>query len=193
MDCGAGIVVGPWQPEGDVCCTFKKELESAMFQDVTFEAAIKPDAGELSAFYARQQHTPTQSAEKLRRMLDNTFCVVTARRGGELIGFARGLTDGLWGRLAECKLDPAYQGPGCVTRKQGRIEHDAYGIAREMAFRVIQSLKDFGVEKIDAIAYGTEVDFCQELGFRKSRGVEVMELDPSRLGVAARSGSSATA
>ena len=164
-----------------------------MFQDVTFEARVKPSPVELSAFYARQQHSPTQSAEKLGRMLENTFCVVTARRGGELIGFARGLTDGLWGRLAECKLDPAYQGPACVTRKQGRIEHDAYGIAREMAFRVLHSLRDYGVEKIDAIAYGTEVDFCEELGFKKTRGVEVMELDPTRIATAVQAGSSATA
>ena len=149
-----------------------------MFQDVTFEAKVKPDPAELSAFYARQQHQA--APEKLGRTLENTCCVATARKDGELIGFARGITDGLWGRLAECKLDPAFQGPGCVTKKQGRIEHDSFGIGREMAFRVIQSLRDYGVEKIDAIAYGTEVDFCQELGFRKTRGVEVMELDAQR-------------
>lgn len=163
-----------------------------MFNDVTFEARVKPDPAELSAFYARQQHAAPTS-EKLRRMLDNTFCVVTARRGGELIGFARGLTDGLWGRIAECKLDPAYQGPACVTRKQGRIEHDAFGIAREMAHRVIQSLRDFGVERIDAIAYGTEVDFCEELGFRKTRGVEVMELDAAGNGSKTQAGAVASA
>lgn len=162
-----------------------------MFEDVTFEGRVKPDPAELSAFYARQQHN-AQTPEKIGRMLENTFCVVTARKDGELIGFARGLTDGLWGRLAECKLDPAYQGPACVTRKQGRIEHDSYGIAREMAFRVIQSLRDYGVERIDAVAYGTEVDFCQELGFRKTRGVEVMELDPHRVLSAEPAGSGAT-
>lgn len=162
-----------------------------MFEDVTF-AVAKPDPAELSDFYARQQHA-APSAEKLRRMLDNTFCVVTARRGTELIGFARGLTDGLLGRLAECKLDPAYQGPACVTRKQGRIEHDSYGIAREMAYRVIQSLRDYGVDRIDAVAYGTEVDFCQELGFRKTRGVEVMELDPAKIAAPVTSNSSASA
>jgi hypothetical protein len=156
-----------------------------MFQDITFEAKTKPDPAELSAFYARQQHT-APAPEKLRRMLDNTFCVVSARRGGELIGFARGLTDGLWGRIAECKLDPAYQGPACVTRKQGRIEHDSYGIAREMAFRVIQTLRDYGVERIDAIAYGTEVDFCEELGFRKTRGVEVMEWSLENLNMSSK-------
>lgn len=163
-----------------------------MFQDVTFEAKSKPDPAELFAFYARQQQA-APSPEKLRRMLENTYCVVTARREGELIGFARGVTDGLWGRLAECKLDPAYQGPACVTRKQGRIEHDAYGIGREMAHRVIQSLRDYGVERIDAVAYGTEVDFCQELGFRKTRGVEVMELDPAKAPVLSGAGAATSA
>ena len=149
-----------------------------MFDDIQFDATLKPKPEELSAFYARQNHASTQSPEKLQRMLDNTFCVVSARRHGELVGFARGVTDGLGGRLAECKLDPAYQGPACVTRKDGRIEHDAYGIAREMARRVIASLRAYGAERIDAITYGTEVDFCEELGFKRVRGVEVMELSP---------------
>ena len=147
-----------------------------VFEDIEFETMAKPDPQELFAFYARQRHETTQSREKLRRMMDNTFCFVTARRQGELIGLARGVTDGLWGRLAECKLDPAYQGPACVTRKDGRIEHDSAGIAREMACRVIEALRQFGVERIDALAYGTEEDFCEELGFKKLRGLVAMEL-----------------
>ncbi len=142
-----------------------------MFDDIEFETMARPDPAELLAFYARQSHSTTRKREKIQRMLDNTFCIVTARRNGELVGFARGVTDGLWGRLAECKLDPICQGPACITRKDGRIEHDANGIAREMAARVIESLRAFGVERIDALAYGTEVDFCEELGFRRIRGV----------------------
>jgi hypothetical protein len=142
-----------------------------MFDDIEFETTAKPSPDELLAFYARQSHAAAEPREKIQRMLDNTFCVVTARRGGELIGLARGVTDGLWGRLAECKLDPRYQGPACITRKDGRIEHDSAGIAREMAHRVIEALRKFGVMRIDALAYGTEVDFCEELGFRRIRGV----------------------
>ena len=102
-----------------------------------------------------------------------------------MIGIARGVTDGLWGRLAECKLDPSFQGPGCVTRTDGRIEHDSDGIAAEMARRVIEALRQYGVERIDALAYGTETDFCEELGFRKLRGVVPMEL-PSAARAATR-------
>ena len=147
-----------------------------MFEDVQFETMTRPDPQEVLAFYERQHHPTTHDREKLQRMLDNTFCFVAARRNGELIGLARGVTDGLWGRLAECKLDPSYQGPACVTKTDGRIEHDSAGIAREMAILVIEALRDFGVERIDALAYGTEVDFCEELGFKKLHGVVALEL-----------------
>jgi hypothetical protein len=147
-----------------------------VFGDVEFNTRRKPDPDELLAFYQRQQHETTHVPKKLRRMLDGTFCFVTARRHGELIGIARGVTDGLSGRLVECKLDPSFQGPACITKMEGRIEHDSEGIAAEMARLVIKALRDHGVERIDAIAYGTEVDFCEELGFRRMTGLVPMEL-----------------
>ena len=147
-----------------------------MLEDIVFEMGRQPDPDELLEFYRRQSHETTADREKLQRMLDNTFCFVAARRQGELIGIARGVTDGLWGRLAECKLDPGFQGPACITHTDGRIEHDSAGIACEMARLVIQALKGYGVERIDALAYGTEEDFCEELGFRRMAGVVPMEL-----------------
>ena len=163
-----------------------------MITDIEFTVKQKPSPDELTAFYARQHHETTHSREKIQKMLQNTFCLVTARRRGEMVGFARGVTDGLWGRLAECKLDPAFQGPGCVTKKDGRIEHDTQGIAREMAVHVIDALREYGVERIDAIAYGTEVDFCEDLGFKKIRGVEVMELCSDTPAASAAASSSQT-
>jgi len=150
-----------------------------MFEEIQFEKTVKPEPQEILAFYERQSHPTTAGAEKLQRMLDNTFCFVLARQQGHLIGLARGVTDGLWGRLAECKLDPAFQGPACITRTDGRVEHDTSGIARQMAVLVIKALRESGVEKIDALAHGTEVDFCEELGFKKMRGVVPMELEAS--------------
>ena len=147
-----------------------------MLPEIEFETVTRPDAEELKSFYDRQHHPTTASHEKLARMVENTFCFVTARRGGELVGIARAVTDGLWGRLAECKLDPAFQGPACVTKTDGRIEHDSAGIAAEMARRVIEALRHYGVERIDVLAYGTEVDFCEELGFRRRSGLVSMEL-----------------
>jgi hypothetical protein len=145
--------------------------------DVEYEVTARPEPDELLQFYERQHHHTTQSLEKLKRMVENTFCFVTARRNGELIGIARGVTDGVLGRLVECKLDPQYQGPACVTKTDGRIEHDAEGIARQMAIRIIKALREYGVERIDVLAYGTEVDFCEELGFRPMKGVSAMSLD----------------
>ncbi len=146
-----------------------------MVEGVELETLTKPDPEEVLAFYERQHHPTTRDLDKLRRMLDNTFCFVAARKDGELIGLARGVTDGLWGRLAECKLDPSYQGPACITRMDGRVEHDSSGIAKEMAGRVIEALRVSGVERIDALAYGTEVDFCEEMGFKQLRGVVALE------------------
>lgn len=149
---------------------------TGMITDIEVARVAKPDVEELIEFYQRQNYATTNDREKLVSMLDNTFCFVAARRGKELVGVARGVTDGLWGRLAECKLDHSCQGPACVTKLGGRIEHDASGVAKRMASLVIEALLDFGIERIDAIAYGTEVDFCEELGFKPLRGVVAMEL-----------------
>lgn len=147
-----------------------------MLDNIEFKTTKTPDLKELLAFYDRQHHDITHSNKKLQRMVDNAFCFITAHKDGELIGITRAVTDGLWGYLAECKLDPEFQGPACITRTDGRIEHDTEGIAYEMARLAIQALRDYGVERIDAIAYGTEVDFCVELGFKKRPGVVAMEL-----------------
>jgi hypothetical protein len=45
-----------------------------------------------------------------------------------------------------------------------------------MAAQVIAALRASGVERIEAVAYGTEVDFCEDLGFRKNAGVVAMSL-----------------
>jgi hypothetical protein len=136
------------------------------------------DVAELKGFYDAQGCMMPQSVDKLSRMVENSVCFVTARDGdGRLIGIARGVADGIRGYLTECKLDPARQGPGAVTHIDGRIEHDQFGIAREMAERVIGALSKMGCERIDASAYGTEVDFCEELGFKRAAGVVPMSLD----------------
>jgi len=146
--------------------------------DIAFEVVDKIDANELKTFYDEQGCVMPQSVDKLSKVVDNSVCFVTARnRGGKLIGIARGLADGLRGYLTECKLDPSQQGPGAVTHIDGRIEHDQYGIARRMAERVIDALAQMGCERIDAAAYGTEVDFCEELGFKRAPGIVPMSLD----------------
>ena len=124
----------------------------------------------------QQDHPIGDDREKISRMVEQTFCFVTARRDGKLIGIARGITDGVRGYLTECKLDPTYQVPAAITRTDGRIEHDEHGIAHQMALRVIEAFAKYGVERIDVFAYGTEVDFCVEMGFKKLSGVVPLQL-----------------
>ncbi len=146
--------------------------------DIKFEVVEKIDINELRAFYDAQGSVMPQSVDKLSKMVDSSVCFVTARNAEEtLIGIARGVADGVRGYLTECKLDPGMQGPAAVTHIDGRIEHDQYGIAREMADRVITALAELGCERIDAAAYGTEVDFCEELGFKRTAGIVPMSLD----------------
>ncbi len=146
--------------------------------DISFEVVDKIDVSELKAFYDAQGSMLPQSIDKLSTMVDNSVCFVTARDpDGRVIGIARGVADGVRGYLTECKLDPARQGPGAVTHIDGRIEHDQFGIAKEMAEKVIEALAAMGCERIDAAAYGTEVDFCEELGFKRAAGLVPMTLD----------------
>ncbi len=147
------------------------QIEYELTNDVQLE--------DLSDFYRRQGHPTTEQTEKLSRMVDNSFCIVIARDGDRVIGLSRGITDGVRGWLVECKLDPGYQGPAAVTRTDGRIEHDHLGIAREMAVRVIEALREYGVSRIDVLAYGTEEDFCEELGFKRTGGIVAMNMAPA--------------
>lgn len=135
---------------------------------------LKP--AELAEFYRRVKFDLDARPDQIRRMLSSSAALVTARVGGELIGLARGLNDGVRGYLTECKLDPAFQGPAAVTRTDGRIEHDTAGVAAEMARRILDKLFADGVQRVDVVAWGTEEDFLAELGFRRSRGMVGMTL-----------------
>jgi hypothetical protein len=131
--------------------------------------SLTPD--ELTEFYRRLNHDIAARPEQIRKMMANSAAFVTARVDGKLIGIARGVCDGLRGYLTECKLDSRYQGPAAVTRTDGRIEHDTHGIAREMARQVLDAMYADGVQRVDAVAWGTEVDFCEELGFKRRGGL----------------------
>ncbi|MBK9118733.1 MAG: hypothetical protein IPM18_03905 [Phycisphaerales bacterium] len=131
---------------------------------------------ELVEFYQRLHHDIAARPEQIRGMAANSAAFVTARVDGRLVGLARGVCDGLRGYLTECKLDPSLQGPAAVTRTDGRIEHDTHGIATEMARRVLAAMYAAGVQRIDAVAYGTEVDFCVELGFKRGHGLVGMTM-----------------
>jgi hypothetical protein len=145
--------------------------DNADSPNVTYGSGEDTSPQELALFYKRLQHNIAARPEQIERMMTASAAFVTARRDRELIGIARGICDGLRGYLAECKLDPAYQGPAAVTGTDGRIEHDQHGIAAEMARRVLNAMVAAGVQRIDVLAWGTEVDFCEELGFKRQGGL----------------------
>ncbi len=152
--------------------------------DVQYGDGADSTPHELTEFYRRLGHTLAAQPEQIRKMIKKSTALVTARVDGRLVGLARGVSDGIRGYLTECKLDPSYQGPGCVTRTDGRVEHDTHGIAREMAARVLDALFADGAQRVDTVAYGTELDFCEELGFKRNGGlVGVTLLAPDWAGV----------
>lgn len=143
---------------------------------VTYDASREIAPDELMDFYDRVGHDVGAPPNRLATMIDNSAVFVSARDNGRLIGVARGVTDGVRGYLTECKLDPRYQGPAAVTKRDGRIEHDSYGVAAEMARRVIAALRDAGVSRVDVVAWGTEEDFLEELGFKRLGGLVGMTM-----------------
>ena len=150
-----------------------------MTADVIYANAAELTPAELGEFYRKLNHDIAAQPEQIRAMMKNSAAFVTARSAGVLIGIARGVCDGLRGYLSECKLDPAFQGPAAVTRTDGRIEHDERGIAAEMARRVLEQMVASGVRRIDVLAYGTEVDFLEELGFKRTPGLVGLSTTPA--------------
>ncbi len=144
--------------------------------EFTFGDGRDANPQELSDFYRRLKHDLAAQPDQIRNMLGNSAAVVTLRADGELVGLARGVCDGLRGYLTECKLDPRFQGPAAVTRTDGRIEHDESGMAAEMARRILERLYADGAQRVDVVAWGTEVDFLEELGFRRVGGLVGMTM-----------------
>jgi len=144
--------------------------------EITYGGGQDTTPEELTEFYRRVHHEISAAPEQIRGMVSNSIAFVTARVDGRLVGIARGVTDGLRGYLTECKLEPGLQGPAAVTRTDGRIEHDKEGIAAEMARRVLDSMFAAGVRRVDVIAWGTEEDFLEELGFKRHAGVVGMTM-----------------
>ena len=143
----------------------------AQAPEVSYGTVADVSAEELAEFYRELKHDIAAQPAQIEKMMANSVAFVTARHNNKLVGIARGVCDGLRGYLTECKLDASFQGPGAVTRTDGRIEHDTYGIAKEMARRVLQAMVEAGVRRIDVLAWGTEVDFCEELGFKRRGGL----------------------
>lgn len=156
--------------------------------NLTYGSCEDLTADELKAFYRRLNHPVHAQPDAIARMMSNSTVFVTVRNEhGDLVGIARGVSDGLRGYLTECKLDPELQGPAAITRKDGRIEDDQYGIAAELARRVLEKMFADGVQRVDTLAWGTEVDFAEELGFKRQGGLVALALVPNESTAVAQS------
>jgi hypothetical protein len=144
--------------------------------EVEYGTEQDTDPNELAEFYQRVHHDIGAAPEQIRHMMNNSIAFVTARANNRLVGIARGICDGLRGYLTECKLEPSFQGPAAVTRTDGRIEHDEAGIAAEMARRVLDRMLAAGVRRVDVLAWGTEEDFLEKLGFKRLGGLVGMTM-----------------
>lgn len=151
---------------------------------IEYSTGAAVTAEELTAFYTRINHDIAAQPDQIRKMIEESAVSVVARQDGELVGIARGISDVLRGYLTECKLVPECQGPAAVTKKDGRIEHDSHGIAAEMARRVIEELCNRGAQRIDVVAWNTEMDFLADLGFKKQGGFVGMTLNPAHCSAA---------
>lgn len=144
--------------------------------NVTYGNGHDVTAHEVAEFYDRLRHDIDAETQQIQHMMNSSISFVSARLDGKLIGIARGVFDGVRGYFTECKLDPAYQGPACVTKRDGRIEDDLHGIGMEMGRRVLEKLFTAGARKVDVVAWGTEIDFCSDLGFKKQGGLVGMTM-----------------
>lgn len=145
---------------------------------ITYGTAADVSRDEVAEFFARIEPGGQPGPRQLEALLENSAAFVTARADGRLVGIARGITDGLHGYFTDCKLDPAYQGPAAISHSGGRIEDDTYGIAAEMSRRVLEQLAEGGAMRVDVIAWGTEVDFLESLGFKRQGGLVGLTLRP---------------
>lgn len=148
---------------------------------ITYGTAADVSRDEIAEFFARVEPEGQPSSGRLDAMLQHSAAFVTARADGRLVGIARGITDGLHGYFTDCKLDPAYQGPAAISHTGGRIEDDTYGIAAEMSRRVLDQLAEGGATRVDVLAWGTEVDFLESLGFKRQGGLVGLTLRPGAI------------
>jgi long-chain acyl-CoA synthetase len=93
--------------------------------DVSVMISPQVDAVALARLLESEPSTRGRSAEKLRAALENSTVVVSAWASGELIGFARALSDSaLDGTLADLVVAPAWRRKGIGSLLLARILAD---------------------------------------------------------------------
>lgn len=81
---------------------------------IIYKTDIIPSAQQVIALYNKAGlPRPTNDAERIKRMYDNSNLIVTAWDNEQLIGVSRCITDWVWScYLADLAVDPSYQKSG---------------------------------------------------------------------------------
>lgn len=123
-----------------------------MPDDVAYMTNDRVDAEELAMLYATVDWVDTRSINDIEAMLRQTPVQVTARRGQQLVGFARALSDGRFRAMVEDVI----VAPGCLRR----------GIGRGLVVALIDALS--GIDEIQLSCRDELVPFYIALGFERS-------------------------
>src|SRR5215475_1541248 len=136
-------------------------------------------ADELFAFYERNNICEVGfGKEKAARVLQHPHLIVAAYEGGELVGLARAMFDGLSAHVMEFSLDLRRQGGDPSYANGSLIESDNNGVGRRLGERLLNELEAMGASFITCyIVANCEEQFYQSLGFRENEGHLVYCID----------------
>ncbi|HEX72128.1 MAG TPA: hypothetical protein ENN65_02310 [Candidatus Hydrogenedentes bacterium] len=134
--------------------------------------------GELYAFYKRNGICESGYGPKRSELVLRYPCVtVVAFKGGDLIGFARALFDGLHAAIQEFSLDLRFQDTN-ELRNGCFVDSDPQGIAKRMGEKLLSDIRRRGGCFFSISAWRTgQQAFYAALGFHENKGAKEFIID----------------
>ena len=134
---------------------------------------------QLHAFYTRTGVCEAGfPPAEVGKVLGHSDVVLAAYQGNTLVGFARGLCDGLAGYVAELCVDPALQGRSTRHSNASLIEGDTAGLGRWLGASLLVELRKLGASFFSVYAVdGVEDTFYKSLGFEENTGHTMYYID----------------
>ena len=96
--------------------------------EITYKTGVVPTTQDVIALYERAAlPRPTDDAERIGKMYENSNLIVTAWDKEKLVGVSRSITDWVWScYLADLAVDPDYHASG-IGRKLVEITKEKLG------------------------------------------------------------------
>ncbi|MDD4003948.1 MAG: GNAT family N-acetyltransferase [Elusimicrobiaceae bacterium] len=110
---------------------------------------------EIMSLFEESGWAEGEPAEFYRRMIGGSVCFLIARYGGETVGMARAIGDG----VNDAYIQDVFVAPACRRR----------GIAAELVRRLVAELKTRGLSWIALVASGGTDSLYRRCGFEKMR------------------------